>query len=345
MIQKKLGKQTIYFENPPSILETSSIVGPKEGEGPLKDYFDKIECDDTCGANSFEKAEEYFSYESVKLLLDKTRIKKEDIDYLIGGDLLNQIITTNTTAKKFKIPYYGVYGACSTFAEGMHIASFIITGGAANNIIVSASSHFSSAERQYRSPLESGVQRKMTAQWTVTGAGSLIVSSSTKGPFITHITTGIVEDYGIKDANNMGTAMAPAAVETIISHFKDTGYKPSDYDLIITGDLGKVGNKIALDLLIKEGYNVTGKLSDCGVEIFDENQDTHARGSGAGCSAVVFSGCLFKKLLNKELNKILFVPTGALLSTTTSLQGDSIPSIAHAVTIENIPSLGRKGGQ
>ena len=343
MNHKKLGQQTILFYNPPSISQTASIVGPKEGKGPLARYFDRVECDDTCGESTFEKAEQYFTYESVNTLLNKSSLNKKQVDYYIGGDLLNQIISTNTTAMKLQIPYYGIYGACSTFAEGMHLASFMISGEFASSIIVSASSHFSSAERQYRSPLESGVQRKMTAQWTVTGSGSILLTKGFKAPYITHVTTGIVQDFGIKDANNMGTAMAPAAVETIMTHFKDTGYKPTDYDLIVTGDLGTVGKSIVIDLLTREGYDVSNRFTDCGVEIFDETQDTHARGSGAGCSAVVFSGYLYQKLLKKELNTILFVPTGALLSPTTTLQGDNIPAIAHAVTIENVPKLGREG--
>ncbi|MPW26334.1 stage V sporulation protein AD [Alkalibaculum sp. M08DMB] len=342
MKNNRLGRQTIRFENPPTILNTASIVGPKEGEGPLRDYFDKVECDDTCKEKTFEKAEEYFCNESVETLLHKERLKSGDIDYYIGGDLLNQIISTSFTAKKLGIPYFGVYSACATFAEAIQLASCIIAGEFALNIVVSASSHFSSAERQYRSPLESGVQRKMTAQWTVTGAGSMLLTQNSKPPYITHVTTGIVQDYGIKEADNMGTAMAPAAVETILSHFKDTGYKPDDYDLIITGDLGTVGKDITMDLLLREGFDVSKNYTDCGVEIYDESQDTHARGSGAGCSAVVFSGYLFDQLNKKELNKILFVPTGALLSPTTTLQGDTIPCIAHAITIENTPELGKE---
>jgi len=342
MTKNKLGRQTIKFANPPTILNTASIVGPKEGEGPLKSYFDRVECDDTCGETTFEKSEEYFCKESIETLLQKERIKKDDVDYYIGGDLLNQIISTSFTAKKLQIPYLGIYSACATFAEGIQLASCLVAGEFASKIVVSASSHFSSAERQYRSPLESGVQRKMTAQWTVTGAGATLITNHSKPPYVTHVTTGIVQDYGIKQADNMGTAMAPAAVETIIAHFNDTGYKPSDYDLIITGDLGTVGKEISMDLLYREGFDVNGKYTDCGVEIFDESQDAHARGSGAGCSAVVFSGFLFDKLKRKELNKILFVPTGALLSPTTTLQGDSIPCIAHAITIENTPELGRE---
>lgn len=344
MAKYKIGRQTVRFSNPPSILNTASIVGPKEGEGPLRSYFDRIECDDTCGESTFEKAEEFFCSESIETLLKKEKLVNEDIDYLIGGDLLNQIISTSFTALKVKLPYFGIYSACSTFSQGMQLASALIAGDFASKIIVSASSHFSSAERQYRSPLESGVQRKMTAQWTVTGAGTIIIGQNSRAPYITHMTTGIVHDYGIKEADNMGTAMAPAAVETIIAHFKDTGYKPEDYDLIVTGDLGTVGKEIAMDLLKKEGYVVGRKYIDCGVEIYSESQDTHARGSGAACSAVVFSAYIFDKLKKKQVNKVLFVPTGALLSPTTTLQGDSIPCIAHAVSIENTPELGRGGG-
>lgn len=341
MIVHKIGRQTIRFPNPPSISNTASVVGPKEAEGPLKIYFDKVETDDTCGEISYEKAEECICYTAVQTLLQKEKLQATDIDYYLGGDLLNQIISTNFTAKKIGIPFFGLYNACATFSEGMQIAACLVSGQFAKNVVVSASSHFSSAERQYRSPLESGVQRKMTAQWTVTGSGALVISNEQKSPYITYVTTGIVQDYGIKEADNMGTAMAPAAVETIIAHFNDTGFEPKDYDLIVTGDLGTVGKEIAIGLLGQEGFDVSNNFTDCGVEIFSEEQDTHARGSGAGCSAVVFSGYIYNKLRNKELNRVLFVPTGALLSPTTTLQGDSIPCIAHAVTIENQPQLGR----
>lgn len=342
MANKKIGEQTIRFKNPPSILNSATTVGPKEGKGPLWEYFDRIEDEDTCGEKTFEKAEVHFSNETIKMLLKKEKLTSKQIDYFIGGDLLNQIICASFSARQFKIPYFGIYGACSTFAEAMQLAAIMVEGEFADKVLVSSSSHFSSAERQYRFPLELGNQRPMTAQWTVTGAGAIIISNTKKPPFITHITTGVVQDFGVMDPYNMGSAMAPAAVDTIIQHFKDTGFKPNDYDLIITGDLGNIGKEITRDLLNKEGYDVNKIYTDCGVEIFDhEKQDTHAGGSGAGCSAAVFCGYLYNKLINKEINKILFVPTGALLSTTSILQGDSIPCIAHAVTIENIPQLGR----
>ncbi len=337
----KIGRQTIRFPNPPSILNAASVVGSKEAEGPLKTYFDKVETDDTCGETSYEKAEECICYTAIQTLFQKERLQARDIDYYIGGDLLNQIISTNFTAQKIGVPFFGIYNACATFSEGMQLAACLVSGQFAKNVLVTASSHFSSAERQYRSPLESGVQRKMTAQWTVTGSGALVISNQQKSPYITHATTGIIQDYGIKEADNMGTAMAPAAVETIIAHFNDTGFQPKDYDLIITGDLGTIGKEITRDLLSREGFDVSNIYTDCGVEVYSDSQDTHARGSGAGCSAAVFSGYIYKKLRNKELNRVLFVPTGALLSPTTTLQGDSIPCIAHAVTIENEPQLGR----
>ena len=339
----KVGQQTMMFPNPPSILNAASTVGPKEGKGPLKTYFDKILVDDTCGESTYEKAEECLSYSTIQMLLQKENLQYTDIDYYLGGDLLNQIISTSFTAKKFPVPFFGLYNACATFSEGMQLAASLVSGKFAKNVVVSSSSHFSSAERQYRSPLESGIQRKMTAQWTVTGAGAVIISNEQKPPYITYATTGIVQDYGVKEADNMGTAMAPAAVETIIAHFNDTGFQPKDYDLIITGDLGTIGKQITMDLLAQEGFEVSNIYTDCGVEIFNEEQDTHARGSGAGCSATVFSGYIYKKLRNKELNRVLFVPTGALLSPTTTLQGDTIPCIAHAVTIENNPQSARGG--
>lgn len=336
MAIKKLGSQTIRLLNPPSIIATGSIVGPKEGDGPLGAYFDKILEDDLFGEDSWEKAESKLMQEAVKLALSKARLNMADMDYLFGGDLLNQIISTSFAARELKIPFFGLYGACSTMAESLTLAAMSIDGGFADKVIATTSSHFSSAERQYRFPLESGNQRPITSQWTVTGSGAAIVSSTGEGPYITYATTGKVIDYGIKDAANMGAAMAPAAVDTIRVHLADTGFKPDDYDLIITGDLGKIGYEIAFELLEEQGYDMSKVFKDCGVEIFDhERQDTHSGGSGCACSAVVFSGYLYEQLKLKNLNKILLVATGALLSPTSSLQGESIPCIAHAVTIES----------
>lgn len=335
MAQKRLGKQTIKLTKPPTMLSTAAIVGPKEGEGPLREYFDMVQKDDYFGQDSWEKAESKFVEEAVKRAISKSGVSITSIDYLLAGDLLNQIISSTFAARSLEIPYLGVYGACSTMAESLSIGSMIIDGGYADHIICATSSHFSSAERQYRFPLEQGVQRPPFAQWTVTGAGATLLTATGNGPYITHVTTGKVVDFGIKDANNMGAAMAPAAVDTISAHFKETGRKPDYYDLIVTGDLATIGKEIAKDLLLKEGYEVDNRFDDCGCMIFDnEKQDTHAGGSGCGCSASVLNGYLSKQLRQGNLNRILFVATGALLSPISSWQGESIPCIAHAVAIE-----------
>ncbi|AKL94965.1 stage V sporulation protein AD [Clostridium aceticum] len=336
MAKKKIGKQTIQFIDPPSIISTTSIVGPKEGKGPLSQYFDIILDDDLYGEDSWEKAESKMVKEAVKLAAMQKKLHLEDIDYLFAGDLLNQLMSSSFAARDLRIPYFGLFGACSTMAESLSLAAIMIEGGFADYVVATTSSHFSSAERQFRFPLELGNQRPLTSQWTVTGAGAAILApTEEKGPYITRITTGRVIDYGIKDANNMGAAMAPAAVDTIKAYFQDTGESPNDFDLIVTGDLGRIGNEIAIDLLRKEGMPINKTLKDCGVEIFDHaKQDTHAGGSGCGCSAVVFCGYLYKLLKKDIFKKILLVSTGALLSPTSIQQGESIPSIAHAVAIE-----------
>jgi len=334
MSKKRLGNQTVRFVNPPSIISTGSIVGPKEGMGPLKDYFDLILDDDSFELDSWEKAESKMIKEAVKISLGKASLEASDISYMFGGDLLNQLISTTFAARDLNIPLFGLFGACSTMTEALSLGAMSIDGDFADYVIATTSSHFSTAERQFRFPLELGNQRKLTAQWTVTGAGAAILSSTGGGPYITHITTGKVVDFGISDVNNMGAAMAPAAVDTIKTHFLDTGLSPKDYDLIVTGDLGIIGSEIALEMLVKEGFNMHKNYTDCGVEIFDHKiQDTHAGGSGPGCSAVVFTGYLYKLLLEKKIKSLLLVSTGALLSTTSAQQGESIPAIAHAVSI------------
>lgn len=333
--KKKIGGQTVKLENPPKIISTYSIVGPKEGQGPLSSYFDQILNDDTCGKESFEKAESQMMFTAISETLKKAKLKEKDIDYLFSGDLLNQIISSTFAAREFSIPFFGLYGACSTMSESLSLASIIMDGGFADYVVAATSSHFSSAERQFRFPLEYGSQRAQTSQWTVTGSGALVLGHEGKYPQVTYVTTGKVKDFGQKDANNMGAAMAPAAVDTIVSHFKDTGRKPSDYDIIATGDLGKIGRELADKLMDEYGYNIRQQHIDCGEIIFDnEKQNTEAGGSGCGCSAVVFTGYLYKKLMKKEIRKVLLVSTGALMSTTSSLQGETIPGIAHAVAIE-----------
>ena len=333
---KKLGKQTISFDTPPTIVETASIVGPKESNGPLAKYFDKCLDDEFWGEKTWEKAESKIIKETANMAIAKSNIPATDIDFCFAGDLLNQCISSSFGLREINIPYFGVFGACSTFVESLILASICIESRAASNVLCATSSHFCSAEKQFRFPLELGNQRPQTSQWTVTGAGSAILSSNGNGPFITFATPGKIVDMGIKDANNMGAAMAPAAYDTLITHFKDTNRTPSYYDAIITGDLGYIGKDILRDLCKKDGYNINSNYDDCGVLIFDKlSQDTHSGGSGCACVATTFSGYFFKKLRNKEINKILVIATGALTNATTAQQGESIPGIAHAISIEN----------
>lgn len=331
----RIGKQTICFDNPPTILQTASIVGPKEAQGPLAGYFDKCLEDEFWGEKSWEKAESKIIKETVGLVMNKSKLAVQDIDYCFAGDLLNQSISSDFGLRDTNIPFFGVFGACSTFVESMCLGSVFVEGKGASNVICASSSHFCSAEKQFRFPLELGTQRTPTAQWTVTGAGAVIITASGEGPYITNITPGKIVDMGIKDANNMGAAMAPAFNDTLITHFLDTGRSPSYYDAIISGDLGHIGKEIAIDLAKSQGYNIKSNYNDCGVLIFDKNsQDTHSGGSGCGCCGTVFSGYFFKQLKQKKLKKILLIATGALTNSTTSQQGESIPGIAHAISIE-----------
>ncbi|MBU3158661.1 stage V sporulation protein AD [Clostridium frigoris] len=332
---RRIGLQTVELESKPRIIGTYNIVGPKEGQGPLKEYFDKIIEDDLNGTGSFEKAETSLLYTAISESIKKAKLKEVDINYLLAGDLLNQLSSSCFAARDLNIPFIGLYGACSTMAESLSVGSMIMEGGLANYVVAATSSHFSSAERQFRLPLEMGSQRPITAQWTVTGAGSMVLGKKGKFPYVTHITTGKVKDYGIIDVNNMGVAMAPAAVDTIKQHFMDTGRKPSDYDIIATGDLGIIGKQFTEKLLLEYKYDMRGHYIDCGEKIFDASiQGTNAGGSGCGCSAVVATGYLLKNMLKGKFKRILLVSTGALLSSTSTLQGETIPGIAHAVSIE-----------
>ena len=337
---KKIGMQTIIMENLPYILETSSIVGPKEAAGPLAKYFDKCLEDEFWGEKTWEKAESKIIKENVNALIAKSGIASSEIDYCFAGDLLNQCISSSFGLRETNLPFFGIFGACSTFVEGLCLGSVFVDSGAAQNVLCATSSHFCSAEKQFRFPLELGNQRPQSAQWTVTGSGAAILSNSNHGkecPRITYVTPGKIVDMGVKDTNNMGAAMAPAALDTLVTHFKDTGRKPSYYDAIITGDLGHVGKEILTELAETKGYNIKNNYDDCGVLIFDkENQDTHSGGSGCACIASVFSGYFYQMLKEKKINKILLMATGALMNSTSSGQGESIPGIAHAVAIENL---------
>lgn len=331
----KLGKHTLQLTTPPTILETAAIVGPKESNGPLAEYFDKCIEDEFWGEDSWEKAESKFVKETVNTVLEKSGVAAKDIDYVFAGDLLNQCISSSFAMRDSNMPFFGLFGACSTFVEGLCIGSVFMDSGACNNVLCATSSHFCSAEKQFRFPLELGNQRTPTSQWTVTGSGAAILSKQGNGPRITHITPGIIVDLGIKDANNMGAAMAPAALSTICTHFEDTGRTPDYYDAIITGDLGYIGKDILNDLCKKKGYDISTRYNDCGVLMFNQKkQDTHSGGSGCACIATVFSGYLFKLMKEQKIKKLLLVATGALMNSTTSQQGESIPGIAHAVSIE-----------
>ena len=335
MNTKKLGEQTAALANPPTIAGRGCVAGKKEGEGPLAAAFDVIAQDDTFGQSSWEKAESAMQKQALALALDRAGRPASGLDWLFAGDLLNQCIGSTYAARDQDIPFLGLYGACSTMGEGLALASMTLDGGFGAWAGVVVSSHFCSAERQYRTPLEYGGQRPPTAQWTVTASGAAILAREGPGPYITHVTVGKITDKGIKDANNMGAAMAPAAAQTILAHLKDTGRSPDFYDLIVTGDLGVLGSQLLLELLEREGVSLSNH-ADCGRLIFDpQKQDVHCGGSGCGCCASVLTGYLLDGMAQGRWNHILFCPTGALHSPTASLQGESIPGICHAVAISN----------
>lgn len=332
---KRIGKRTIIFENKPRIISYGSVVGKKEHEGPLSNEFDSYTTDSFFGEKSFEKAESRLQKTAVQTALDKAGLTPDDIDNIFAGDLLNQCIGSSFGLRSFGIPFIGLYGACSTMALSAGLAAVFIDSGAAKKTISVTSSHFCSAERQYRFPLNYGSQRTPTAQWTVTGSGALILGKDGGDIYINSVTFGEIEDLNIKDANNMGAAMAPAAAGTLLNFFKDTETKPDDYDIIFTGDLGYVGTNLLYELLERKGIDIRCRHSDCGTLIFDrEKQDVHAGGSGCGCSASVLCSYIMHRLENGDFGNILFISTGALMSPTSSFQGESIPGIAHLLNIK-----------
>ena len=329
------GAQTLVFESKPVILSHAAIGGKKEGEGPLAAYFDFLGKDAKLSQKTFEKAESKLQELALDTAKRKLGVSYEDIDVLFAGDLLNQCISSSFAARGTSIPFLGLYGACSTMAESLLLAAAFVDAGFARTATALTSSHFASAERQYRFPLGYGGQRTPTAQWTVTGSGCCIVGGSGSGVRIEAATIGRVQDLGIKDANNMGAAMAPAAIDTLQAHFRDLRRVPQDYDLIVTGDLGKIGHAVVMRLFQDDGIALTGLYTDCGLLIYDlEGQDVHAGGSGCGCSASVLAGHLLKLLESGQIRRLLFAATGALMSPTASMQGESIPGICHAVAIE-----------
>lgn len=335
---KKCGAHSYVLPSRPRIRSYASIAGQKEASGPLGHTFDETFTDDTLGQKSWERAEAKMLERAADLALSKAKVYADGVDVFLGGDLLNQIVSSGYTARQLGIPFLGLYGACSTMAESLLLGAMLIDGGFADTALCATCSHFSTAERQYRFPLELGNQRTPTAQWTVTGAGATLLRRESPLPLcIESVTIGSVWDLKQTDANNMGAAMAPAAMQTLKSHLDDLHRIPEDYDLIVTGDLGRVGYDLMKLLCRKEGIELDQRYIDCGCEIFDVSQDVHSGGSGCGCSAVSLNGWLLGRMLKGEIRKMLFLATGALMSPTMSQQGESIPGVAHAVSLEVTP--------
>ena len=373
-MNQKIGKASMKPESPVYILSSASVVGPKEGEGPLGELFDMVGEDDLFGCNTWEEAESNLQKDAVCLALGKAGLKPWDISCIFAGDLLGQSIATSFGLSSYEIPLLGLYGACSTCGESLILGTVMVAGRFADKVLCVTSSHFASAEKEFRFPLEYGNQRPLSAHWTVTGSGAFVLSreATIKNSFfassevgisksgkttcasqkdaqndkqsdiyaracVTGITTGKIVDFGLKDSMNMGACMAPASVSTLEQHFIDFGSQPNDYDKIITGDLGRVGQKVLIELLKDRGYDISKVHMDCGIEIYDENeQDSHAGGSGCGCSAVTLSAYILKQLEEGVWKKVLFMPTGALLSKTSFNEGKSVPGIAHAVVLERV---------
>ncbi len=337
-MSEKLSHSTYRMTGRPSLRSFAAVVGKKEGEGPLGPCFDQVFEDTTLGMETWEKAESQLQKEAVSLALKKAELLNSQIDVLFAGDLLNQCIGSSFGLRELNIPFVGLYGACSTMAESLALASLFADNRLADHAVAVTSSHFASAERQFRFPLEYGGVRTPTAQWTVTGSGAAVVSADGEGPYVRGVTLGRIQDMGINDINNMGAAMAPAAASTIKQYLMDTGTRPQDYDGIYTGDLGMVGSELLLQLLSREDVNLEGVHQDCGLLIFDrERQDVHAGGSGCGCSGSVLCGHILPRLREGSLKNVLFIATGALMSPTSMQQGETIPSIAHLVHLSREP--------
>lgn len=334
-LQQK-GRASIAPALPVYIKSTGTVVGKMEGEGPLAAYFDMI-CDtDKFGEDTWEAAESRMQKEAVALAIGKANVRAADIRYVFAGDLLGQNIATCFGLMDYEIPLFGLYGACSTLGEGMSLAAMCLAGGFANQVLVVTSSHFAGAEKNFRFPVEYANQRPLSATWTVTGSGAYVLCTEKTQVKITGVTTGKIMDYGIRDAQNMGAAMAPAAMDLIRTHLNDFKRKPSDYDKIVTGDLGTVGQEILIKLLKDEGIDISGVHEDCGMKIFDsEEQGTQAGGSGCGCSAVTLAAWYLPKLISGEYRRILFVPTGALMSQVSFNEGQNVTGIAHGIVLEH----------
>ncbi len=333
-MEKKQGDRTYMFANPPALIGAKSVVGPKEAAGPVGQYFDLKIDDPLFGETTAEKAERRFLIEATNATLEGANLAKDQIDFFLAGDLLNQIVSASFTARELRLPFLGLYGACSTMAEGGMLAGFLIDGGFAQNVLVGVSSHYQTAERQFRYPIELNIKHKLSAQYTVTGAGAFLYAKGGDGPYLKGVTVGKVVDYKIKDPSDMGAAMAPAAADTILQHFEDTGREPDYYDLIFTGDLGKVGMQLVNALLEQCGTRLGSNYQDGGVMIFGGDGAFGAGGSGCACSAVITAGYILRELAAGRLKRVLLVGTGALHSPLTWQQGESIPGIAHGIVLE-----------
>ena len=332
-MEKRIGS-SIRLPHPPSIRSFASIVGQKEGDGPLGHCFDRIEPRDDFGEKTWEKAESRLQCETLQLALRKSGFDAADLDCVLAGDLINQCTSSSFALREFGIPFLGLYGACSTMAEGLLTGSLLVEGGFCKRAAAVTSSHFSTAERQFRFPLSYGGQRTPTSQWTCTASGALVLTESGGPPYVRGVCIGRIQDLGITDANNMGTAMAPAAADTIARYLSDTGTQPSDYDAIVTGDLGNIGTKLVRMLLQQEGIDIAPQHQDCGAMMFDADaQDTHAGGSGCGCAASILCGHFLPQVQQGSIRRMLFAATGALLSPMIVQQGESIPGISHLVDI------------
>ncbi|NLY52804.1 MAG: stage V sporulation protein AD [Firmicutes bacterium] len=334
MAAKRLGLQTVVFRKAPRIVGCSTIAGPKEGEGNLGSYIDTLIDDPLMGQPTPEKAERMLLYQACQDALEKAGLTEDDMQFFIGGDLLNQIISSSYCARDLGIPFLGIYGACSSIVEGLGLGALIVDGEYADSVLVATSSHYQTSERQFRYPIELNIQHKKSNQWTVTGAGAAVLSTTGTGPKITMATFGRVLDYGIKSPNDMGAAMAPAAADTLSRHFQDTGTSPGDYDLILTGDLAAVGQKLFVQLVKEAGYTLGSKHMDVGAVIYKPEQRSGAGGSGCACPALGILGYVVKEMLEGKLRRVLATATGALFSPVSNQQGDSIAGIAHALVIE-----------
>ncbi len=336
MEDQAAGKQSISFAEAPYLIESASVAGKKEGEGPLGSMFDIVETDDLCGQDTWEEAESAMQVEACKTVLGKAGVEPGEVRFLYGGDLLRQGIATALGTGQFAIPLFGLFGACSTCAEAIALAAMGVAGGYGEQMLAVTSSHFGSAEKEFRFPLSYANQRPLSAQWTVTGSGAFLIGKRRSPVRITGATIGKVVDYGLKDSRNMGACMAPAAADTIETHFRDFRRTPTDYDRIFTGDLGYVGQSILFDLMRGKDIDIKQNHADCGILIYDQStQDTHAGGSGCGCAAITLSAYILPKLSTGEWGRVLFVPTGALMSTVSFNEGASVPGIAHAIVFEH----------